>query len=292
MPLFFSAFGQDIEDFFKKHYISGNKGQFRMESHLGKSDEKLHLTNVYEGNIYSTNLHYNSKPHGFQSKVSLFSNGTMGLSVLWNYVVGVIQNSIEIRDNVELKKTGASKVEVTHRSSAHDVTFETNFQTLLSGSALSTAVGVSWLFPGVKRLVIGCGTEFDGLLKNLSPVKYGGVYNLLNQSAVSFVADQKGDYDLGVMANCADFLEVSKNITGALQVSKKAKQILFNFGVSALCPSTGSALRFKSDTQGKYGIGVSRTLNDGTQFNIGFEGDWQSEFKFPADRLSISLVTE
>ncbi|KNH06404.1 hypothetical protein XU18_2909 [Perkinsela sp. CCAP 1560/4] len=289
MPAFFKDFGRDTDVFFKKNYIAWNKGQFRLESNHPSPDEKLYLRSLYEGNLSSVNIHYDSKKRGLKSKLSLFSNGLVGTSILWNRTFGRLLHALEVRDQFDLKAASKWKVNVANRCTLDTVAVEST-HTLSSSSIAPTTIGVSC--DVLDGLALGCGAEFDGAPRLISPVQYGVLYKFLRKSTLSFIADQTGDYTLGALASICDFYSTPHDISGAIQLVKKSKQIGVNFGLSLIEPTTGSALRCKSDLYGKYGISVSRSLHESARFDIGFEGDLQSALKFPADRLSISIIIE
>ena len=291
MPVFFKDFERDVDGFFKKHYIGANKGQFRLESNHKPVDGRIYLNNVFEGDVFSVNMHYDSQLHGVNSKLSLFSNGMAGTSLLWKYALGAFQNAIEFKESFDLHNLCSWKADLSQRSAADVVAIESK-HSVSSKATAKSEVGLSFAVPNVQGLTVGCGTDFDSISSFDSPVKYGALYKLFSKSIVSFVADQRGDYSLGLFANASDFYAVPYDFSGVVQMAKRSKQILVNLGLTTTCPFSGSALRLKTDLSGKYGLSVSRALPDNTKFNLGFEGDVQSGFKFPAERLSISLVTE
>ena len=292
MPVFFKDFERDFDGFFKKHYVGANKGQFRLESNHKPVDGQLYLNNVFEGNVFSVNMHYDSKLHGINSKLSLLSNGTAGTSLIWKYALGAFQNAIEFRNQFDLQDCGSWKTDLSQRSAADAVAIESK-HTISSKATAKSEVGLAFRVPNVEGLTVGCGTDFDSTsVKFESPIKYGALYKFFTKSLVSVVADQSGDYSIGLHANAADFATVPYDFSNVVQVIKRSKDILLNFGMSTVCPFSGSALRVKADSNGKYGLSMSRGLPDNTKFNIGLEGDVRAGLTFPSERLSISLVTE
>ncbi|KNH05318.1 voltage-dependent anion channel protein [Perkinsela sp. CCAP 1560/4] len=292
MAVFFKDFERDIDSFFKKNYIGANKGQFRLESIRKPVDGQIYLNNLFEGNTFSLNMHYDSRFHGLSSKLSLFSNGSVGSSIAWKYVLGAFQNAIEFREQFDMHNIAGFKAELSHRSAADVVAIESR-HTFSPKAVAKSEVGISCAVPNIAGLSVGCGMNFDSAAaSNMSPMKYGAVYKAFSKSLVAVTADQKGDYSVGIRASLRDLVSNAYDACGILQVINRSNKVAVNLGASTACPFSGSTLCAKTDLKGKYGISVSRALNDVARFSVGFEGDVRAGLKLPTESFTFSVVTE
>mmetsp|Transcript_28090 Transcript_28090/g.43522 ORF Transcript_28090/g.43522 Transcript_28090/m.43522 type:complete len:292 (-) Transcript_28090:98-973(-) len=291
MAVFFKDFDRDIDCFFKKNYIECNKGQFRLESNRKPIDEKIYLNNLFEGNTFSLNMHYDSAARGLNTKLSLFSNGTVGSSIVWKYIMGNFQNAIEFREQFDMHNLSGFKGELSHRSATDAVSIESK-HVFSPKSVAKSDVGVALGVPSIKGLSVGCGLNFDSASTNGSPLKYGAQYKAIGNSLVTFSGDQSGAYAVGVLANVKDFINSSCDATAVVQLTNKANKWAVNLGAAATEKFTGALIRVKTDLDGKYGISFTRALNDVAKFNIGFEGSCRDGLKLPTDSFTFSVVTE